>query len=315
VKIQVDRRSRDVFAAPAAERAARTAFRESATIDVKGARALAEVETKRAYVLSGFVSAHAWAESVGFGPWHANRLLELGRSLLAVPELTPRVREGKIPAESATMVGRVVRELDLRGAARQAWVEKAETLAARDLRREAEKAIEDAKQGASTLPMRLHVTVKTRDDFQRARLLMSRGERRKITEGQTLGRLASDWLELNDPRRKPLPQRRKGRSTAGRRYKPPREKAEVERRSGSMCEVCGVRRATQMAHLRIPRAHGGTFDARNIVHACSDCHVLLDGGNVAFSHFDGEGRPVFKRGPDVVRERAPPPYVAAVAFG
>ena len=318
--VQVDRRSRNIRPAPAAEREAREAYGEIARAEARAARALAVIERSRCYVRSGFTSVHAWAADVGYGPQQVRRLLDLGRAFLAAPALESRVRTGKIAAESAVSVGRVLREqaLPLTASEKAAWVQKAETADPASLRKESEKAVEEARHGAPSFPMRFLVTRKTRDAFRRARLLMSKNNPRLITEGETLDGLLNAWLPQNDPRLRPLPRRSPGATTKGvsGRYIPRRVRAIVERRSGGTCEICGVRRARQKIHLNTPHARGGSREAENLADSCTDCHVLVDAGIFLFTHFDGEGRPRWRcdtrrlldlgSTADRVRERAPP---------
>ena len=320
MRVQADERSRDVSPAPAAERAAREAFREIARAEEKAARALATIERRHAHVRHGFASVHAWAAEVGYGPWQTNRLLALGRTLRAAPVLALKVRTGKVTAEAAVSIGRVLREpaLELNAAQRQGWLAKAETTSPRALREEAEKAIEEARQGRPTCALRLRVTVAARDGFRRARLLMSKGRRRTISEGETFGRLVTEWLVSHDPRLRPLPRRRSG-PTAGRRsrYIPRHVRALVERRSGGTCEICGVRRATEKIHFQTPHAQGGGREVEDLADSCRDCHVLLDAKAYEFAGFDADGHPQWTFHPDAVgsaegttrvRERLPIPY-------
>ena len=303
MRVRVDQRSRDVLAAPEAERAAREACREIARAEVRAARALATIERGRSYVRLGFGSIHSWAAHVGFGPQQARRLLALGRALAAAPELGSKVRSGEVASESAVSVGKVLLEpaLKLEPAEKQAWVERASALKPRALRDVAEKAVEEARQGEPTLPLRLVVTKQAKDGFFRARLLMSKGKPRWITEGETFGGLVDYWLARHDPRRKPLPARRCG-PTQGRRrrYVPRRVAAIVERRSGGICEVCHVKRATQKIHLETPHAKGGGAELNNLADACGDCHVLVDAGVFRLSRFDRNGRPQWNYHPDVL---------------
>lgn len=51
-------------------------------------------------------------------------------------------------------------------------------------------------------------------------------------------------------------------------------------RSGSRCEICGLRRAAQ-AHHRCPRALGGTTSIgsrslANLLHLCEVCHMSVE---------------------------------------
>jgi hypothetical protein len=319
VQVVADQRSREVGSAPEAERAALDGLRTIAKGEHQAAKALATIEKERAHVRSGYTSAQAWAEANGFGDQQARRLLALGRTLAEAKELEPKMRSAEVPSDSVLAVGKVLLEpaLELKAAERDAWLEKACSLPPRELREEANRAVEEARQGEITYPMRFHVTRTAKDGFQRSRLLMSKGQTCLISEGQTFGRLVHDWLDRHDPRRTPLPQRRRG-PTDGTpsRYRPRQVDALVERRSGGTCEVCGVRRAVEKIHLRKPHAEGGSREVDNLADGCRECHVMVDAGVFRFSHFDEQERPqwAFHPGsllsPTEVRERAPPRYVA-----
>lgn len=320
MKVHTDKRSREVKPAPEAERIAQEAVGTIGGGELRAAKALATIERKRAYVVSGYTSTQAWAEAHGYGDQQARRLLVLGRTLEAAPELERQMRWGGVAADRVVTVGKVLLEpaLKLTVAERKAWLEKACTLPPRRLREEVNKAVEEARQGEATYPMRFHVTRVTKEGFERSRVLMSKGEPRLISEGQTFGRLVRDWLDRHDPRCKPLPQRRRGPTQGTRsRYRPKQVDAIVERRSGGMCEICGVRRAVEKIHIREPHAKGGSREADNLADGCRECHVMVDAGVFRFSHFDEDGRPrwTFRPGPldGSVRERAPPRYRAPLS--
>jgi hypothetical protein len=328
VRVGVDRRSREIRPAPEAEKAAEEALRHLRENEATAALALATIEQRRSYVRHGFKTVGAWAESRGYGPSQTSRLLSLGRSMLAEPQLEPLLRSGRACSESVMHVGKVLREptLELASEERQAWIDKAVTVPPRRLREEADKAIEDARQGAPTKRLSLQVTHGVQKAFARSRHLMSRGQRRLIPEGEVLGRLAGEWLIRNDPRLKPLPHRpaRSGKAKRSR-YISKQVQALVERRSGGICEVCGQRRARQKFHMRVPYAKGGSNEAENIGDGCWDCHALVDLGVWRFEEFDAKGNPQFAfhpealvDGPGEVRER-PPTYLTrspeALAFG
>ncbi len=223
MRVRTDHRSREVHPAPGAERAAREARFDIARAEVRAAKALATVERSRSYVRHGFASVHSWAADIGYGPQQVWRLLALGRSLVAAPELDARVRSGSVPSESAASVGKVLLEpaLELKPDERAAWLRKTWTVPPRALHEQAVRAVEEARQGEPTLPLRFMVTRAAKDGFHRARLLMSKGDPRWITEGEAFGRLVRDWLTQCDPRIGPLPDRRSG-PTLGRhsRYVP-----------------------------------------------------------------------------------------------
>jgi len=312
VVVRADERRCEVEAAPEAERFVSEHARQFTALEADLARSFAEIETKRSYLVHGAPSLQAWAETRGYGPRQVRQLLALGRALVASPRLEERVRAGRVTTESAAEVGRLLADPAVRrgGVDEAAWIRRAESLPPRALKDEVVAAIERANQGDSTVPIRLQVTRRARDDFRRARLIASRGRRRLLTEGTTFGIVVGAYLERHDPQRKPLPARRSESAGKGRdRRIPARVRAQVERRSGGLCEICGVRRAVEKMHLRVPHARGGARQLDNLADACHQCHMLADAGYYTFSHFDAEKRPVWVAHAerlDAVRERAPP---------
>lgn len=317
VVVETDQRRCEIQAAPEAERILRSQARRFAALEADLACALAEVEKRRSYLLHGAPSVQAWAESRGYGPRQVRQLLELGRALLASPKLEEKVRAGKVVAESAAQVGRVLSDeaVQAAGVDETEWLRRAESMPPRMLQDAAVAAIEEARQEESTIPIRLRVTRSARSGFQRARLLLSRGRQKAVTEGETFGVLVEGYLERHDPKRRPLPARRASRALDGgaarrnSRRIPARVVAEVERRSGGRCEICRGRRAVEKMHLQVPHARGGMRELDNLADACHQCHLLADAGYYRFARFNAAGQPEWSAHPErisTVRERAPP---------
>jgi hypothetical protein len=303
-KFRTDKRSRNVVASPEAVKAAEEAIDVLAPNEIKGALGLATIEKNRSHVLEKFVSVQAWAKSRGYEEQQAGRLLALGRVLLAEPALLKRVREGKVTRENAVTLGRALRELKPKGEDKKEWLDRAEKHSTKELRDLVEKAIEDARQGEPTLPMRVRVTKAAKEGFHRARLLMSNGERPMITEGQTFGRLVDYWRDRNDPLRMKKPKRRRGATRGTKdRYVPRQVVWAVERRSKRNCEICGVRRAKHKIHLKTPHALGGGREVEDLGHGCPDCHFLLDCGVIVFEGFDEQDRLRWRVNPDALPEQ------------
>jgi len=317
MRVGSDKRSRAVERAPDAERAAREARIPLLQAETAAAKALATIERRRSYLFSGYRSVHGWARDAGYAPLQVRRLLRLGRALLDEPDLEPKVADGSVPAEVAAQIGRLFRDpfVQLDEEQRAGWKRRAELDDPDRVRHDVDQAIEEARQGAPTFPMRFQVTQQTRDGFHRARVLMGQGQRTLPTHGEVLGGLVHEYLLRHDPLERELPHRDEvpdhgeGRS----RYVSQRVRATVKKRSGGTCEICGERRAIELIHL-VPFAQGGTNEADNLADCCRDCHVLYDAGAYRFAHHDDDGRPVFDLDRDQlredgeVRERAPPAY-------
>lgn len=313
---RTDQRRCEIESAVQAERIVRSKLGEFTRMEADLARALAEVEMKRSYLLHGARSVREWAEAQGYGPRQVSQLLALGRSLLASSRLEEKVRAGTITTESAAQVGRVLRDeaLQKAGVDEAEWLDRAESLPPRQLKDAAIAAIEEARCEEITVPLHLRVARSTQAGVQKVRWLISRGRRTLATEGEAIGAAVECYLEQHDPQRRPLPARRAGPTTNGRsRRIPARVVAEVERRSGGICEICRERRATEKMHLQVPHARGGAREVENLADACHQCHTLADAGCCEFRGFDAQKRPVWDVHPerlDEVRERAPP-YLAA----
>jgi hypothetical protein len=295
VSFKVDKRSRDVLAdvlaSPKAEMAAIEAGSILGPNEIKAALALATIQNNRSHVLSGFVSVEAWAKANHYEEQQAKRLLALGRVLLSSPDLRKRVCKGTVTRENAVTVGRALQELKLTGEERRDWCDKAEKLSSKTLRDEVDRAVENARQGKPTFPMRLRVTKDAKEGFHRAQLLMSKGRRSRISDGQTFGRLVDYWRERNDPLRMPQPKRRRGATKGTKdRYIPREVVFLVERRSKGWCEICGVRPAKHKIHLKTPHAKGGGREVEDLGEGCPECHFFVDCGVILFEGFDEQGR-------------------------
>lgn len=319
-RIHTDKRSRDVDPAHVAKGVFRETFVRARSDEVDLALALLRIADTRGHVFEGKKSVHAWALELGCGPGQARRLLALGKALALAPQLAEKVRSGQVCAESAVCIGRLFGEkkLDLDAAAQAEWLERAESMDPAEFRDAVGKAIDDARQNAPTHPLTMFVTRETREGFQRTRLIMSKGLAKKLTEGEVLGHLVADWRCRNDPRVAPLPKRGRKRGTERNRHRPAREQAKVERRSGHVCEACGVAPAAVFAHVGQPYAKGGPQTAKTLAHVCPDCHFFLDRGVWVFRGWTAEGKLLLAFDPvrlepteddgeaSQVRERAPP---------
>ena len=320
-RIHTDKRSRDVDPAPEAKRVFRAVFARARSDEVDLALALLEIADKRGHVFEERRSIQAWALPEGCGPAHTRRLLALARALKLAPSLAGKVRSGAVCSESAVQVGRLFDEpaLDLDGAAKADWLERAESTHPDDFRTVVGKAIDDARQNAATLSFRVFVTRETIDGFQRVRRILSKGRRKLLTEGETLGHVVADWRRRFDPRVAPLPKRGRKRGKPGARrsrHRTAHEEARVTRRSGGLCECCRQARATQFMHIRpFEDGHGQT--AEELAHGCFDCHFFHDRGVYVFAGWSADGRPTWTCNPDRLKpaEEADHPDNAAERGG
>ena len=92
MRIGADHRSRDVHPYPDANKDLDRARRLITEGEALAARTLATIKKRRSYIEDGFKSPQAQAESRGYGPAQANRLLALGCALAEQPQLDRRFR-------------------------------------------------------------------------------------------------------------------------------------------------------------------------------------------------------------------------------
>lgn len=89
----------------------------------------------------------------------------------------------------------------------------------------------------------------------------------RLNPGQGLSRGASSLkrspLQSKKSLKAPAPSTKSPEEVRGREV--------VSSRSQGLCEICGSRVATDMAH-RLPRSGGGGWEAYNILHTCRQCH-------------------------------------------
>ena len=115
--------------------------------------------------------------------------------------LEDRIRAGRLSAENAASVGKLLAKPGLIGPGEN-WLRAAETMRVHDLRRRVNERLEQAAQGVpEVVPITVHVPARTRDDFARAGDLASREARTRLTEGQTFALIVSRFLDATDERR------------------------------------------------------------------------------------------------------------------
>jgi len=317
-RIRTDKRTRDVDPSEVAKQVFRERFARARSDEVDLALALLQIDEKSGHVFDGIASVRKWALPYGCGPAQAGRLLALGRAIRLAPQLAEKVRSGEICSESAVQIGRLFGEeaLDLDGEAKQEWLEKAASMPPEAFREAVGKAIDDARQQAVTRPITLFVTRDTFNGFQRVRSILAKGRSKLPTEGEAFAHLVADWRRKNDPLVAPLPKKGKRRSKGRTRHRTAREEARVARRSGGVCEICKVARATTYMHIH-PWVKGGGQTAEELVHGCGDCHFFLDRGVWVFLGWTAEGRARTAFNPDRLRpvEEADEPDDAAAPGG
>lgn len=325
--IQTDRRLIEAEPDPEGERRAAAIAAEYLDVRLRFARALLRIERGRTYALSACASIVQYAVRLGVPANEARALVDLGRALEApVPagdvaadagaeggargSVEERIRSGHLAVENAAVAGRLLAEPGLLRPGED-WLRQAETLRPSELRREVQARVEAvAQRTTALLPITLHVTERVRDEFHRARSLVSREAQFMLTEGQAFARIVRFYLDCED-------ELRDGRGVGGHvgaddgaatrapagcrtrsRYVQASARRAVLSRSGDRCEVPGCPHDTflELAHIE-PHARGGTTDARNLLRLCHAHHTQLDAGVLVFTGWtDASGgcRPGFR---------------------
>jgi hypothetical protein len=157
--------------------------------------------------------------------------------------------------------------------------------------------LEETAQGAGPLvSMTVHVTERTREEFHRARVLASREAAVPLTDGQTLTRLVSFYLDRRDERRRAQGTRRVGPTSAApdERYIPAESRREVLARSHDRCEVpgCALDTFLEFAHV-VSHADGSGREPEDLLRLCHVHHTQFDADVLLFAGWR-DGRPVFR---------------------
>jgi hypothetical protein len=245
------------------------------------AQALVQLEEHRHYVFEGCASVVEFAARRGFSPREVRELVLLGRACRADPRVADKVRAGKILSEAASVVGRIlgepcfIKESD-------DWLLWAESDSVGELRRRVRRRIEEVTQEEVVVPLHLEVTVRSREDFDRARTIASRKAGKSLSEGQTLGVVVDDYLGRHDPMRQ-KPGKRRLPSTSeikGSRTIPADVQRAIRKRAKDRCEIegCVNDLFLEFAHVSLPHSAGGGREVGDLALLCHRHHTLLDAG-------------------------------------
>ena len=277
-------------------------------------RALAE---RGGFHALGAGGVETYAERRAVSADEALVLLGCATAIVAEPTVESHVREGRIPVAAAACVGEALSNSALQRPGDD-WIGWAQTLSTRALRRLLRRRKEEARaQGEPVVPLTLLVTTKVRDDFDRARTVASRKASKALTSGETLGVIASFYLDACDPARVEPAARRMGSTDdiPGRSI-PVEERRKIHARQGERCAVpfCGREIFLQVAHV-IPHAYRGNREASNLLLLCGQHHQAFDEGLIRLvgtaekpEFVDAQGRSLGRRlgaAPPVTGEPVP----------
>ena len=245
-------------------------------------------------------------------------LAGVGRALIEMPQMEEKLRSGRIPLESAAVVGDVtsnpalLREND-------DWAGWAEKESVRVLRNRMKRRVEENRSGPEpVVPILAYVRESARNGFKRARELASTKASHKLTEGETLETLIDHYLNSFDPDRVKGGRRRvEDTATVKGRYVPVSIQRELDDRQGHRCAVpfCDNSIFLEKAHI-VAHASGGSREADNLILLCSLHHWMLDEGWIRLRgtasspiFIDPQGRDIANRLADRLKRDADPPKV------
>lgn len=290
--------------------------------DLRYAKAFDEIDRSRHYRTVDCATLAEYGEQLGYEAPQVRRWRDIG-FMLRVEQRTERfVREGRVNLEKVVILKGIyahpecMREGD-------DWLKEAQNTRARALKRRIRRRIEETRQKKQVAHRDICAPLDTWDKFDRMRDLLSTHAKQRLTEGETLDRLADEGLDRHDPLRKAErakargeKKRRRGKKTAKSESAPPARaraastkknrrarttapralKHEVYRRADGGCEYpgCRCRNGLELAHVH-PAEAGGPWHVRNTVLLCHAHHTMFDAGRLVFLGWSKDGRPLFER--------------------
>jgi hypothetical protein len=280
VLIKTDGRSMEARREPDAQAFVSESAGPYLDFKIRIAREMARIDASAAFVFEGASSIEDYALRAGYSETDARLLPPLGRALMACPELEGKLREGRLSADAAALIERV---LCTPGMVREGddWIGLAETLPLYDLRRRVVAREEEFRQGKKVVEFSAYVTEDDREKLERARVIASRRAKRPLSLGETIGVVVDHYLVRFDSARKKARARRVGPTDERPqdRYVPAEVRNAIRERSGDRCEIpgCPNRIFKQLAH-RVPHRNGGAREVECLLDLCTQHHALLDAG-------------------------------------
>lgn len=310
MKITADKRSIRAVRQPEAETCLAEGLAKLRDLQIRLARAFAQIDASAAFVFSGCASIVEYGRTLGYSAFEARTLTHLGKTLAAVPDAEARVRDGDVKIEAAAAIGRIVADPDFLREGDD-WLQAAASEPLRVLRRRIRERVELQAQGETGIEeVTVFVRAKTKDDFERAREVASQKAGKTLTDGQTFHRVVDFYLEKNDPLRAGDGTRRVGPTDElpGSRYVPAEVRRAIWTRAAGTCEVdtCERRHGLEFAH-RTPHANGSGREVDDLGLLCRRHHLLYDAGRLAWPLDRGDGASLAcERGVRLRPSRGPP---------
>lgn len=258
-------------------------------VEVELIDVIQEVEERRVFITQGRSSLFNYVvEDLGLSESRGYSLITVARKAREVPLLKEKIGLGAITLSSARKIASVLTSEN-----QAEWLEKAETLSARQLEKEIVRVSPRAatpERVTYVTPERvsLEVGLSERDMLRLRRVqdLLSQSKRRPVTLEEALGVLTSEFLMRHDPVEKAKKHEvKKGPSvtvrklfTLGRRPIPAAIRHRVNLRDQGRCTYvlsdgsrCNEARWIEIHH-KIPVSEGGTNALENLTTLCSSHH-------------------------------------------
>ena len=206
-------------------------------------------------------------------------VLSLHRAIEAAPELRDLFLAGKISHDAVVAVGQIVSRPSLIHEGED-WIEAAVKLTTARLIDLVRRRRAEARTGGPTIPLKVYLSPQEKQDFLRAKNLVSRNGRKPVTEAEAVVELVRFYRDKKDPLLQAEGTRRMPDTTdlPGRTV-PASVQREVARWSSDRCQVptCGHEPFVDNAHWE-PHADGGSREVDNIGRLCRIHHILKDYG-------------------------------------
>ncbi len=270
---------REAIRVDEAERAYRAIQRTARQVDLELAAQLASIKKNKHYTFTNCASIGEYAERNGDSEYYARRMVNLHEATTLSPELRRMFLEGAVSHDAAVAVGQLLRRprLILQG---EDWVEAAVRLTTPQLIRLVRQRQSEVRTGAPTVPLVVYLSPEEKSEFLRAKKLVARNKRHRVTEAEAVVELIRFYRKHKDPlcqaegtRRMPDTKDLPGRGI------PASVRRAVARLSEDRCEVptCNHEPFLDYTHSE-PHSEGGSREADNLGRRCRIHHILQDYG-------------------------------------
>jgi hypothetical protein len=169
-------------------------------VQVSLGRDLGAMHRSCAFLLHGATSFPLYCETFGLAGVEGLQLEAVTTALEIEPRLAAAVASGRVSVPAAAALGRLLGNPALLRPGDE-WVRWAEEGSTRELLDRTRRRREESRAEGALHPLRAYLTPRGAVDFLRARELAIRREGRVLTEGETIERVADEYLDRMDPER------------------------------------------------------------------------------------------------------------------